>query len=128
MMLLRNSTYDILNFDVHISFEARWTLPLTDVIAARYGTEWSQIPEHYGENGGQRGGGAPMMTTLGPPRSFVLHYAARGVKNKWSHHIVTMSHDDPRQIQSWVVTLRNCLASEYCETITLRLHFFFLEA
>ncbi|KAJ9583907.1 hypothetical protein L9F63_021739, partial [Diploptera punctata] len=47
-----------------------------------------------------------------PPRhtSFILHYAARGAKNKWKHRTVTMNHTDPRQVASWVKTIRNYLA------------------
>ena len=94
---------------IQISFSAQWKLPLSDVIAVNYGTEWSPLKELETDINGY--GGNPIMTTLGPPTSFVLHYAARGAKNKWSHHSVTMSHDDAHQIASWVTTLRNCLAS-----------------
>lgn len=72
----------------------RWTLPLTDVLAARYCDEKDE--EIVDEK-------------LAAPTSFVLHYAARGSKNKWSHHSVRMSHTDPRQVASWVKTIRNYL-------------------
>jgi hypothetical protein len=40
---------------------------------------------------------------------FILHYAARAANNKWKHQTVTMNHTDPRQVASWVKTIRNCL-------------------
>jgi hypothetical protein len=46
------------------------------------------------------------------PTNFILHYAVRGLTNKWRHHSVTMSHTDPRQVASWVKTIRNYLLSE----------------
>lgn len=79
----------------------RWTLPLTDVLAVRYGDDWIpglSVKEKQ----------ATSSTTV-CPTNFVLHYAVRESKNKWRHHSVTMSHTDPRQIASWVKTIRNHL-------------------
>ncbi|XP_066583603.1 ceramide kinase isoform X1 [Prorops nasuta] len=83
----------------------RWTLPLTDVLAVRYGDDW--IP---GINLKEKTTTSPSSPTVFPT-SFILHYAVRGSKNKWSHHSVTMSHTDPRQVASWVKTIRNYLTS-----------------
>ncbi|KOC62165.1 Ceramide kinase [Habropoda laboriosa] len=82
----------------------RWTLPMTDVLAVRYGDDW--IP---GVNVKEK---QPPTSPTSPtvcPTNFILHYAVRGPKNKWSHHSVTMSHTDPRQVASWVKTIRNYL-------------------
>ncbi|XP_076243330.1 ceramide kinase [Calliopsis andreniformis] len=82
----------------------RWTLPMTDVLAVRYGDDW--IP---GVNFKEK---QPPTSPTSPtvcPTNFILHYAVRGTKNKWSHHSVTMSHTDPRQVASWVKTIRNYL-------------------
>ncbi|XP_014212641.1 ceramide kinase [Copidosoma floridanum] len=78
----------------------RWTLLLTDVIAVNFGNGF-----------GKDEPGLISSSSPNPPTTFVLHYAARGAQHKWSHHSVAMSHDDPRQIASWVKTIRNCLAS-----------------
>ncbi|XP_058809040.1 ceramide kinase isoform X2 [Phymastichus coffea] len=75
----------------------RWKLALTDVISATYGP------------GGGGGGGSSFEDEA--PTSFALNYAARAAKNKWRKHTVTMSHDDPRQIASWVKTINNYLAA-----------------
>lgn len=83
---------------------ARWTLPLTDVLAVRYGDDW--IP---GVNVKEK---QPTSPTTVCPTNFILHYAVRGPKNKWRHHSVTMSHTDPRQVASWVKTIRNYLLGE----------------
>lgn len=86
---------------------ARWTLPLTDVLAVRYGDDW--IP---GVSVKEKQTTQP---TTSPstvcPTNFILHYAVRGPGNKWRHHSVTMSHTDPRQVASWVKTIRNYLLS-----------------
>lgn len=82
---------------------ARWTLPLTDVLAVRYGDDW--IP---GLSVKEKQPTSPTVC----PTNFILHYAVRGSKNKWRHHSVTMSHTDPRQIASWVKTIRNHLLGE----------------
>ncbi|XP_018352225.1 PREDICTED: ceramide kinase [Trachymyrmex septentrionalis] len=82
----------------------RWTLPLTDVLAVRYGDDWISgvsIKEKQPEQ--------PTSPTTVCPTNFILHYAVRGSKNKWRHHSVTMSHTDPRQVASWVKTIRNYL-------------------
>ncbi|CAL1678810.1 unnamed protein product [Lasius platythorax] len=79
----------------------RWTLPLTDVLAVRYGDDW--IP---GLSVKEK---QPTSPTTVCPTNFILHYAVCGSKNKWRHHSVTMSHTDPRQIASWVKTIRNYL-------------------
>ncbi|RLU21065.1 hypothetical protein DMN91_007681 [Ooceraea biroi] len=83
----------------------RWTLPLTDVLAVRYGDDW--IP---GVSVKEK---QPTQPTTSPstvcPTNFILHYAVRGPGNKWRHHSVTMSHTDPRQVASWVKTIRNYL-------------------
>ncbi|XP_018362135.1 PREDICTED: ceramide kinase-like [Trachymyrmex cornetzi] len=82
----------------------RWTLPLTDVLAVRYGDDWISgvsIKEKQPEQ-------TTSPTTV-CPTNFILHYAVRGSKNKWRHHSVTMSHTDPRQVASWVKTIRNYL-------------------
>ncbi|XP_008556292.1 ceramide kinase isoform X2 [Microplitis demolitor] len=81
----------------------RWTLPLTDALAVNYGDDY--IPETRIKE--------KVPDAIGPtsPTSFILHYAARGPKNRWSHHNVVMSHTDPRQVASWVKTIRNYLLS-----------------
>ncbi|KAM0727928.1 Ceramide kinase [Formica fusca] len=79
----------------------RWTLPLTDVLAVRYGDDW--IP---GLSVKEKQSTSPTTVC---PTNFILHYAVRGSKNKWRHNSVTMSHTDPRQIASWVKTIRNYL-------------------
>ncbi|XP_046623003.1 ceramide kinase isoform X1 [Neodiprion virginianus] len=76
----------------------RWTLPLTDVLAAHYGNDADV----------DNTGGVDEKSQA--PTSFVLHYAARGSKHKWSHHSVRMSHTDSRQVASWVKTIRNYLS------------------
>lgn len=87
---------------------ARWTLPLTDVLAVRYGDDW--IP---GVSVKEK---QPPTQSTSPtvcPTNFILHYAVRTAKNKWRHHSVTMSHTDPRQVASWVKTIRNYLLGEF---------------
>jgi len=74
---------------------ARWTLPLTDVLAVRYGDDW--IP---GVSVKEKQLEQPTSPTTVCPTNFILHYAVRGPKNKWKHHSVTMSHTDPRQVAS----------------------------
>ena len=89
-------------------FSARWTLPMTDVLAVRYGDDWI-----HGVNLKEKQ--PPPTSPTSPtvcPTNFILHYAVRGPKNKWSHHSVTMSHTDPRQVASWVKTIRNYLMGE----------------
>ncbi|XP_012258476.2 ceramide kinase [Athalia rosae] len=76
----------------------RWTLPLTDVLAA-----------HYGNGEDEEISMGNVDEKVFSPTSFTIHYAARGAKNKWSHHTVTMSHTDSRQVGSWVKTIRNYL-------------------
>lgn len=94
-----------MKYDKKFSISARWTLPLTDVIAASYGDEW-----------------LPGMKSTKKPNdeevtksstSFVVHYAACGTKNTWSHHSVTMTHSDPKQVALWVQTIRSYLSSEF---------------
>ncbi|KAH0553836.1 ceramide kinase [Cotesia glomerata] len=81
----------------------RWTLPLTDALAVNYGDDY--IPETRIKEKD------PDAIGASSPTSFILHYAARGPKNRWSHHNVVMSHTDPRQVASWVKTIRNYLLS-----------------
>lgn len=94
----------------------RWTLPLTDVLTATYGKQQMlslPISDSFKEKEKKSvatSSSSPTIT-LNLSTSFVLHYAARGAKNKWSHHSVTMSHDDHRQITSWVKTIHNYLAN-----------------
>lgn len=82
---------------------------MTDVLAARYGDGEFAVSENFYK------GKEPVASINSKecpnimPTSFVLHYAARGPKNKWTIHSVTMSHKDPRQIVSWVKTIRNYL-------------------
>ncbi|KAK0095273.1 hypothetical protein PV326_008794 [Microctonus aethiopoides] len=81
----------------------RWTLPLTDALAVNYGDDY--LPETRLKE-------KDLDTiTSSSPTSFTLHYAARGQKNRWSHHNVVMSHTDPRQVASWVKTIRNYLSN-----------------
>ncbi|XP_071570266.1 ceramide kinase isoform X2 [Temnothorax nylanderi] len=87
----------------------RWTLPLTDVLAVRYGDDW--IP---GVSVKEKQPTQPTSPTTVCPTNFILHYAVRGPKNKWRHHSVTMSHTDPRQVASWVKTIRNYLLGLSC--------------
>ncbi|OXU30438.1 hypothetical protein TSAR_011974 [Trichomalopsis sarcophagae] len=98
----------------------RWTLPLTDVLTATYGDDvrvsgpTGTSNEAFRDKEKESQASAPTSpssTTPNSPTSFVLHYAAEGAKNKWSHHSVTMNHDDPRQVSSWVKTIRNYLAN-----------------
>ncbi|KAH0950646.1 hypothetical protein HN011_000416 [Eciton burchellii] len=85
----------------------RWTLPLTDVLAVRYGDDW--IPGvSIKEKQATQPNTSPNTVC---PTNFILHYAVRGLTNKWRHHSVTMSHTDPRQVASWVKTIRNYLLS-----------------
>ncbi|XP_012278630.1 ceramide kinase [Orussus abietinus] len=79
----------------------RWTLPLTDALAARFADGSVPISPESKEK--------QSSPPTSSPTSFVLHYAAQGPKNKWSHHTVTMSHTEPRQVASWVKTIRNYL-------------------
>ncbi|XP_034941938.1 ceramide kinase [Chelonus insularis] len=85
----------------------RWTLPLTDALAVHYGDDYMTELQSNGKSS------EAIPST--PPTSFILHYAARGSKNRWSHHHVIMSHKDPRQVASWVKTIRN-----YLLTLTYR--------
>ncbi|XP_011175344.1 ceramide kinase [Solenopsis invicta] len=87
----------------------RWTLPLTDVLAVRYGDDW--IP---GVSVKEKEPTQPTSPTTVCPTNFILHYAVRRPKNKWRHHSVTMSHTDPRQVASWVKTIRNYLLGLTC--------------
>ncbi|KOX79352.1 Ceramide kinase [Melipona quadrifasciata] len=82
----------------------RWTLPMTDVLAVRYGDDWI----HEVNVKEKQPPTSPTSPTV-CPTNFILHYAVPGPKNKWSHHSVTMSHTDPRQVASWVKTIRNYL-------------------
>ncbi|XP_014238859.1 ceramide kinase [Trichogramma pretiosum] len=86
---------------------ARWTLPLTDVLTATYGNEAAtSLPLAEACKEMQPAEQVVPATST----TFVLHYAARDTKNKWRRHEVVMSHDDPRQVASWVKTIRNYLA------------------
>lgn len=82
----------------------RWTLPMTDVLAVRYGDDWI-----HGVNFKEKQLTTSPTSPTVCPTNFILHYAVHGPKNKWSHHSVTMSHTDPRQVASWVKTIRNYL-------------------
>ncbi|PBC32696.1 ceramide kinase [Apis cerana cerana] len=82
----------------------RWTLPMTDVLAVRYGDDWI-----HGINFKEKQLTTSPTSPTVCPTNFILHYAVHGPKNKWSHHSVTMSHTDPRQVASWVKTIRNYL-------------------
>ncbi|XP_067216268.1 ceramide kinase isoform X3 [Linepithema humile] len=77
---------------------------MTDVLAVRYGDDW--IPSASVQ---EKQPTQPTSPTTVCPTNFILHYAVRGPKNKWRHHSVTMSHTDPRQVASWVKTIRNYL-------------------
>ncbi|XP_033220098.1 ceramide kinase isoform X2 [Belonocnema kinseyi] len=83
----------------------RWTLPLTDVLSASYGNEWISSMNNIKEKEPPTTPSSPNVSST----SFVLHYASTGPKSVWRHHSVTMRHTDPRQIASWVKTIRNCL-------------------
>lgn len=81
----------------------RWTLPMTDVLSASYGDDWTPTMNNVKKKDSLSTSPSLSLT------SFVLHYAACGSKSKWRHHSVTMSHSDPRQIGSWVKTIQNYL-------------------
>ena len=89
---------------------ARQTLPLSDVMAVHYvhSSDRTHCCPTADQTDDKTVGDATSATT---PRhtSFVLHYVARGLKNKWKHETVTMDHTDPRQVASWVKTIRNYL-------------------
>jgi len=90
---------------------ARQTLPLSDVIAVHY--VHSPDRTHCCPTADQpddKPVGEATSTTTPRHTSFVLHYVTRGLKNKWKHETVTMDHTDPRQIASWVKTIRNYLS------------------
>lgn len=106
-MLSQDDTFFPKNYMKFI-FSARWSLPLTDVLAVRYGDDWI-----HGVNVKEKQASTSPTSPIVCPTNFILHYAVRGPKNKWSHHSVTMSHTDPRQIASWVKTIRNYLLGEY---------------
>ncbi|XP_011299241.1 ceramide kinase [Fopius arisanus] len=84
----------------------RWTLPLTDALAVNYGDTY--IPDSWIREKN------PTVVLSTSPTSFILHYAARGPNNRWSHHNVVMSHTDSRQVASWVKTIRNYLLNISC--------------
>jgi len=104
------------NFDKFFLFffSARWTLPMTDVLAVRYGDDWIS-----GVSIKEKQPTQPTSPTTVCPTNFILHYAVRGPKNKWRHHSVTMSHTDPRQVASWVKTIRNYLLGVYYRAMIL---------
>lgn len=77
---------------------------MTDVLAVRYGDDWI-----HGVNFKEKQLTTSPTSPTVCPTNFILHYAVHGPKNKWSHHSVTMSHTDPRQVASWVKTIRNYL-------------------
>ncbi|KAK7793254.1 hypothetical protein R5R35_010247 [Gryllus longicercus] len=91
----------------------RSTLPLADVVAVNYVHE--QDRSLCCGFQGLDDEGKPLSADLAstpPPRhhAFVLHYAAPTTKNRWRLQTVTLNHTDPRQIASWVKTIRNYLA------------------
>lgn len=45
--------------------------------------------------------------------SFTVHYAVRSTKNRWRYQTITLTHTDPRQVASWVKTLRNYLLGNF---------------
>ncbi|KAJ8683458.1 hypothetical protein QAD02_019250 [Eretmocerus hayati] len=95
----------------------RWTLSLTDVLTASFSNDRNSggtINETFRYRERDSIGSNSSPSTNGSTNGalgFVLHYAARGSKNKLSHHSVTMKHDDPRQVASWVKTLRNYITN-----------------
>lgn len=99
---------EITNPSYSLFLAARWTLPLTDVLAVRYGDDW--IP---GVSVKEKQPPTQSTSSTVCPTNFILHYAVRTAKNKWRHHSVTMSHTDPRQVASWVKTIRNYLLGEF---------------
>ncbi|XP_046985114.1 ceramide kinase [Schistocerca americana] len=88
----------------------RSTLPLSDVLAAQYvhSADRSQCcgPEEPKSPCGSGDAGA----ASGAHSSFTLHYAARASRCRWQYRCVTFNHTDPRQVASWVKTIRNYLA------------------
>lgn len=96
---------------------ARHKLPLSDVMAVHYvhspdQTHCCPAIDQDGNNVDDKP--VSELTTAASPghTGFILHYAARAAKNKWKHQTVTMNHTDPRQVASWVKTIRNCLSGK----------------
>jgi hypothetical protein len=100
-----------------ILIAARRKLPLSDVMAVHYvhspdQTHCCPTTDQDGNNVEDKA--VSEVASAAPPRhtSFVLHYAAREDKNKWRHRTVTMNHTDPRQVASWVKTIRNYISGK----------------
>ena len=91
---------------------------MTDVLTATYGSDISKLTNSNLKK-------KEKVANDQLPTSFVLHYVARSSKNKWRHHKVIMSHDDPRQVASWVKTIHNYLASKHQNDYYLYLYFFY---
>ncbi|XP_021926264.1 ceramide kinase isoform X2 [Zootermopsis nevadensis] len=91
-------------------------LPLSDVMAVQYvhSTDKSHccpgLEVQNGSNIDDKPFGEHTSVTAPRHTSFILHYAAKGTKNTWRHDTVTLNHTDPRQVASWVKTIRNYLS------------------
>lgn len=93
-------------------------LPLSDVMAVQYvhSTDKSHccpgLEVQNGSNIDDKPFGEHTSVTAPRHTSFILHYAAKGTKNTWRHDTVTLNHTDPRQVASWVKTIRNYLSGK----------------
>lgn len=50
--------------------------------------------------------------------AFTIHFAEAASKNRWRHRLVTLKHTDPRQVASWIKTLRNLIKGIFNMVIT----------
>lgn len=78
---------------------SRVTLPLKHVVGVEY-EHPSELSAYTNETVCQ--GESPDEHT-----SFTLHYVVRSKQNKLRPSKVTLTHSDPRQVASWVKTIRN---------------------
>lgn len=115
----RSGRADLWSTHIPSPVSARQMLPLSDVMAVHYVHSADQThccpvaDQQNGNNTDDKPSGEPASVTTARHTSFVLHYAARGDKNRWKHHTVTMNHTDCRQVASWVKTIRNYLSGEW---------------
>lgn len=91
----------------------RSTLPLADVVAVSYVHKRNRTKccgQHAPDDGKRIAN--PDTASTPPPRhnGFTLHYAEAHTKNRLRLQTVTLNHTDPRQVASWVKTIRNFLA------------------
>ncbi|KAL0268927.1 UNVERIFIED_CONTAM: hypothetical protein PYX00_010705 [Menopon gallinae] len=93
----------------HLPYQ-RQTVPVADIIAVSCGTG---DPDDQAKSRALGLGEVNSAFQGGPESSnfsskcLVIHYAKQVKNNKWAISKVTLHHGDPRQVNSWFITLEN---------------------